>query len=166
LRRETLTERPPAGEVWGWDSSVPSVVNSHKIALPDLVSDPNATGFYGPGSYLGTPIAFVGTWDANALRRLTYDIDTTSGTISNISLEGSTANYAFLTNLFAGVATNYVGMNTSSGVGFTFGAFDNFSLVAIPEPSSIIAWIVVFLVMAGCAWRHKRACRTATVDID
>jgi len=122
-----------------------------------LAQDPNATGFYGAGSTIATPIAFAGAWDPNALRRLTYDIDTSTGAISNISLEGSSANYSFLTNLFTNLNTNYAGVNTSSAVANTFGAFDNFSVSAIPEPASMIAWTLGLVTLSLYAWRQKVA---------
>jgi len=104
----------------------------------NLVSDPNGTGFFASGATLGTPIAFDGTWDANQLRRLSFEVNTTTGAISNISLAGSSATYAFTTTLFTNAATTYAGAYTSSDSLSTFAAMDNFSVVGIPEPGAAL----------------------------
>ncbi len=104
----------------------------------NLVSDPNAAGFFGGGSFLGTPIAYVGTWDASAMHRLSYTVDTTTGAISGISLGGSTASYAFTTNLFTNSATALAGVYLSSESGATLAGMDNFKVEGIPEPSTTL----------------------------
>lgn len=127
----------------------------------NLVQDPNATGFYNAGSFRDTPVAFVGTWDPQAPRTLTYDIDTTTGQILNISLEGSSADYSSFhgTTLFTDAATAFAGVHTSSSIGSTganprFGAFDNFSVIAVPEPSAATLLCLGLLTALG---RRRRA---------
>ncbi len=119
----------------------------------NLVHDPNPTGFFGSGSVLGTPIAFDGTWDADLLRRLSYEVDTTTGAINNISLEGSSATYSFTTALFTDANTAYAGMYTSSSSGGTrHGALDNFQVV--PEPG---AWLLALIALAcGLLVRRRK----------
>jgi len=118
----------------------------------NLVHDPNASGFFGTGSVRDTPIAFVGTWDSNALRQLSYEVNTITGEISNISLEGSTASYSFTTNLFTDSNTAYAGMYTSSNVS-SLGAFDNFQVAAIPEPGTCG---LLSMGLAGLLLRRRR----------
>jgi hypothetical protein len=62
----------------------------------NIVSDTTWDGG-GEGWTLGTAVAFAGGWfDSYQLRTLSMTVDTTLGTITNISLEGSTADYSSL----------------------------------------------------------------------
>lgn len=99
----------------------------------NLVQDPNAGGFFDPGSFLGTPVSFTGTWNANTLRRLTYDVDTTTGAISNISLEGSSSTYTYSTSLFTNAATAYAGAYGSSSTSGPTSALDNFIVTEVEQ---------------------------------
>jgi hypothetical protein len=122
----------------------------------NLVHDPNATGFFtGPGSYLGTPVAYSGgTFVSSQFYRLSYQVDTVTGAISNISLSGSTADYSSLNNaLFAGTATNYAGMYIS-GTAAGQGGLDNFQVSSIvPEPASLT--LAGFALVFGACTRRK-----------
>lgn len=106
----------------------------------NLVQDPNQIGFFGPGSFLGTPVAYAGgTFDPNAFYTLRYDVNTATGAISNIRLSGSTADYSslFATTLFTNAATAFAGSYGSSAVGGRLGGLDNFLVFTVPEPSSL-----------------------------
>jgi len=104
----------------------------------NLVHDPNPKGFFEAGSYKGTAIAFGGTFDPEKFHTLSYDIDTVTGEISNISLEGSTADYSSLTEgikFFTEANVGYAGFYVSSVVvnGATWAAMDNFSITLLPK---------------------------------
>ncbi|MDD5706236.1 MAG: discoidin domain-containing protein [Kiritimatiellae bacterium] len=97
----------------------------------NLVQDPNDTGVFGTGSYLGIPVAFAGgTFNPSAFHALSYDVDTSSGYLSNIRLSGSTADYTdfesirLLDNSFIGHAGIYGSSSTANG----YHAFDNFEV--------------------------------------
>ena len=82
----------------------------------NLVQDPNATGFFGSGSYMGTSVGYAGgTFDPTKIYRLTYTVDTTTAKITSLSLAGSTADYSafYSPALFTTSATAYAGMYTS-----------------------------------------------------
>lgn len=107
-----------------------------------LVQDLNNTGFLGAGSTSGTAVAYVGTWVNTDLYTISYDVDTTTGGISNISVEGSTADYSALetasAGLFTDANTTFAGVYTSStSNNGNFGSVDNFSVSGVPEPSSL-----------------------------
>ena len=83
--------------------------------------------------------AYSGSWVQNAAHTLTYKINTSTGQISNISLDGDSASYAgFSTNIFTNANTTYAGFylsNDTTPTGKT-ASVDNFQLVAVPEPAA------------------------------
>lgn len=90
------------------------------------------------GATVGSPIAYTGTFAPTAYHTLSYTVDTTTGAISNVDLQGSTSSYNFDTSGFSNTATAYAAAATT----YTWGrdhwmAFDNFSVSAVPEPTSI-----------------------------
>ena len=106
----------------------------------NLVQDPNDTGFFGAGSTRGTAIPYGGTFDPMQFYTLSYTVDRSTGRILDISLSGSGADYSpfYSTTLFTPAATVYAGLYSSSSVGgAVYGAFDNFSVTAVPEPSTL-----------------------------
>jgi len=123
----------------------------------NLVQDPNDAGFFGAGSTKGTPIAYGGTFDPTQFYTLSYIVDRDSGGILDISLSGSTADYSpfYSTTLFTREATAYGGLYSSSAVAFTFGAFDNFSVAAVPEPSTIVLTVAGGIGLALLGWRVR-----------
>lgn len=77
--------------------------------------------------------------DRNTLYRLIYDVDTSTGSISNVSLDGNP--FTFTTSAFSGSATAYAAFLASGGQN-TDGAVDNFTVSSIeadviPEPASL-----------------------------
>lgn len=66
---------------------------------------------------------------------LSYQIDTTTGDISNIFLDSVLQ--ADLTTTFFNADVNRVGMTSSSAAGNTYSFFDDFKLESVPEPSSV-----------------------------
>jgi len=66
-------------------------------------------------SQVGSTIAFTGTWSSATARLLTFTVNTSTGAISNISLQGSTSTYSFTTSAFTAAATPYLSFYTPSG---------------------------------------------------
>lgn len=79
----------------------------------------------------GSTVAFTGTFDPTVYRTLTYDIDAWNGTISNVSLGGSTSTYAFTTSAFTAAATAYAGVNGSNGAGLQYGWVDDLQVTGL-----------------------------------
>jgi hypothetical protein len=114
-----------------------------------LVQDPNSSGFFGAGSTLGTTVAYAGgVFSATSFYTLSYTVDTTTGTISGISLSGSTADYSSLAanTLFTNAATSYAGFYESATT-FAQAGVDNFQVSTIPEPST---WALLALAGFVC----------------
>lgn len=106
----------------------------------NFVSDPNASGFFGAGSTVGTAVAYGGFYNNTAFNTLSYTINRATGAVTAISLSGSSADYSsFLgTTAFTEAATRYAGFYSSGETGGGLGAIDNFSVDVIPEPSAAL----------------------------
>ena len=103
-----------------------------------------------------TMVAYVGTWSATAYHRLSYDVDTATGFITNISLEGSAADYSsfYATPYFTDANTKYAGLYVTSETGGVSGEFDNLSVTTIPLPEPMA---MVLAGLAGlCVWRARK----------
>jgi hypothetical protein len=105
-----------------------------------------ALQLYSEGVAVGSAIAYGGTYNPLAPTALTYEIDTSSGAISDVSFGNSTATYNFSnTGSFANADTSYLefGGNTpNSGTAGTAGevlfSYINVSSVsATPEPATL-----------------------------
>ena len=109
----------------------------------NLIQDPNASDFFGAGSFLGTPVAYSGaTFNPSQFYHLSYQVNTATGGISNISLQGSAADYSSFdsTALFTDSATANAGIYDSSTTGgaVNTGNVDNFKVAAaVPEPATL-----------------------------
>ncbi len=84
---------------------------------------------FGPGN---TPIPTTGT------HNLSYLVDTTTQSISNVTFDGVAVNFGVPVTQFTDAATAYAGSYAASGLGNTFGTLDNFTITAVPEPSTFI----------------------------
>ena len=111
----------------------------------NLSHDPNEGGFFDSGSLLGTAVAYGGTFVAANYYDLSYQINTATGAISNISLEGSSADYSSLAagvNKFTAANVKYAGIYTSSESGMNgYTSFDNFTVTSVPEPSTVVCLV-------------------------
>lgn len=115
-----------------------------------------------------TAIAFDGTFNPNSFYTLSYDVDFRDGTVSNIALEGSSADYglleAFANGWFDHASTQMAAFTGSSTTGGTFGFVDNFIVNAIiPEPRTVVlallgAAAVVLLV------RRRRSLESGSLE--
>jgi hypothetical protein len=122
----------------------------------NLVQDPNNTGFFGAGSFLGTPVAYGGTWNPAAFVTLSYTVDTSTGGLSDITLGGSSADYSsfYNTSLFSATATASAGMYQSADASPRYSALDNFQVTAVPEPGSLL---LAAAGLVGAAGRLRRS---------
>ncbi|NCY20496.1 PEP-CTERM sorting domain-containing protein [bacterium] len=111
----------------------------------NFAHDPNEGGFFDSGSLLGTAVAYGGTFVAANYYDLSYQINTATGAISNISLEGSSADYSLLAagvNKFTAANVKYAGIYTSSEGGMSgYTSFDNFTVTSVPEPSTVVCLV-------------------------
>lgn len=90
-------------------------------------------------------VKYTGTFDAKAFHRLSYDVDTRSGAISNVALEGSTSDYSPLCvpGIFTTAATRFAALASLGEMGrdnLTYA--DNFlvttiSTTAAPAPTPV-----------------------------
>lgn len=130
----------------------------------NFAHDPNASGFFnGSGAVLGTAVAYGGTFNSSSWYDLSYTIDTITGALSEIVLEGSSADYSSLAadvNQFTAASLNIqnAGVYTSSDdIMSGYAGFDNFTVTAVPEPSSLALVALAGLALGGCALhRHRR----------
>lgn len=103
-------------------------------------------------------------FDKTASYTLSYTVDTSTGSITSVSLNGSaiTLSWGSLTNsnIFTDANTNYAGVfgRSNSSVD-QFGYIDNFSIAGdftvIPEPRTL-ALLAGFICMSGVLVRRKR----------
>lgn len=84
--------------------------------------------------------------DTSLDHSLSFQIDTNSGDLSNILLNGNPQ--ADVSTTLFGSDINEVGFFTSSSAGGTLGSFDDFTVTGIPEPSSLTILGLSGLLMA------------------
>jgi len=99
-------------------------------------------------------LAYSGTWNPAVYHTLSYDVNTTGGTLSNVVLDGTS--YSFnATNIFTVTNTAYFGIYTSAQFDGQLGYFDFAQLSGvIPEPTSLA---VLALGGLGLIARRRRA---------
>jgi hypothetical protein len=115
---------------------------------------------YVNGATVGSAIAFVGTYSPSTATTLSYDLNTTTGAISNVSFGGSTASYTFTTPatfLSSYTASADIGGSSGAANGFDaqFTSFSVSEIAAAPEPSEY----ALFLSGALALWAvqlHRR----------
>gem|GEM_PF-2456484 len=87
-------------------------------------------------------VKYTGAFDAKAFHRLSYDVDTRSGAISNVSLEGSTSDYSplCLPDTFTATATRYAALASLREIGRdNLTSADNFLVATIPSVQTAVA---------------------------
>ena len=82
----------------------------------------------------------------STLYSLSYDVDTTTGSLSNVVFNGSSVSLS--TTAFTSAATTYVGYATDTG---SRGGFTTFEVSSVPEPASLS-----ILVLGGAALITRR----------
>ena len=90
------------------------------------------------------------------MHTLSYDVNTATGSISNITLTGSTADYSGLTSsAFSDAATANVGFFASADNN-PGSLVDNFSLSSVPEPSMIVLLATSLVGLLAYVWRKRK----------
>ncbi|MFA4943770.1 MAG: fibronectin type III domain-containing protein [Lentisphaeria bacterium] len=80
-------------------------------------------------------VKYTGAFDRKEVHHLSYDVDTSLGSITNVSLQGSTSDYSALsTRAFTDAATVYAGVTIPAGDRNTASCVGNFRVVADTKP--------------------------------
>ncbi|MCE9553012.1 MAG: PEP-CTERM sorting domain-containing protein [Planctomycetes bacterium] len=102
------------------------------------------------------------TFDPDAYYHLSYDVNTSTGALSNISLEDSTADYSPLeaAGAFTLARTTYAAMYANGGNAGNVGFIDNFLVEgadapAVPEPSTLVLLTLGGIGLIGYAARKR-----------
>jgi len=85
------------------------------------------------GTASGTGVAFTGKYDPTTPVTVSYTIDTTKGTIANVTLNGSTSAYSFTSKAFTNAATAFLGIGGQTDGG-SMSYFTNLQLSAGTGP--------------------------------
>ena len=137
------------GDALGFFSSVSQVRTSTTLhgydAFTGLVVNNNGTvtllSSSSSGSYTSLASTTVSEFTAAISHTLSYSVNTSTGTISNILLDGSSVALPTpSSNPFTVAATAYAGIFSSSNIGSGYGTFQNFVVstpTAVPEPASL-----------------------------
>jgi hypothetical protein len=142
--------------VLGFYSSVPTAEYSSGADsnFAGLMIDSSGNLYTDVNGTDSAPVAYNGTYTLGNLYTLTYDLNTITGLLSNISLSGSTADYSALLTL-GPVTANYAGFavfQNNSGVNATF--FEVSTPSSVPEPASIGLLLSCSMLLAR---RRRRA---------
>ena len=137
------------GVMLGFFSSLPPTNNTDPL--------PGFTGFLVnnvgdlrlvENGVVGTAVAYTGTFDNTLFNTLSYTVNTSTGGISNVTLGGNTA-YSFSSSAFTAAETTYAALGMRSTGNNTFGYADNFSVIAVPEPSTYAMLLGGFGMLFG-----------------
>ncbi len=96
-------------------------------------------------------IANVGALSTSATHTISYDVDTITGAISDIVLDGSAVALNFgsnANNLFTGSVINNVGFDANGNMWYDTGSVDNFQVSAVPEPATSALMLIGAGVLA------------------
>ncbi len=89
----------------------------------------NGTLFLFQNGKSGASVKYTGTFDPKTPHHLSYDVDTSTGAISNVSLQGSTSDYSvFKSTAFTDAATAFAGVAVMTSGRDTQAVVDNFKL--------------------------------------
>jgi hypothetical protein len=141
------TTSPPDGALLGFNSAGGAAdTNNYNDANPVglLLDGSGGLTLVSAGLETGSTIAYSGgAFNSSLAYLLTYSINTTTGAITNISLQGSTANYTTLETEslgdFVSTAVKNVDLgdsNQNQGGGFPGGDFADLSVTGVPEPTT------------------------------
>jgi hypothetical protein len=127
------------------------------LTLSNAGSNNGALSVIVDGSSLGSIPVLSGILNTASFYRLFYTVDTTTGAVSNVSLNGSAIVGLPATTGFTDSATTLAGFYTSSAASDTHGHVDNFSVIT-PEPASS-GLVGIACVASLCRWSRRRSCR-------
>ncbi|HET6247486.1 MAG TPA: PEP-CTERM sorting domain-containing protein [Tepidisphaeraceae bacterium] len=120
------------------------------------------------GTVVGSPIGYGGTYTPFTSTPLSYQIDTSTGAISNVTFGNSTANYAFGTGTFANADTAFLeigglplpstGTSSYASTDANEVWFNGLTITSVPEPSGLM---VMLGGMSGGLLRRRSRKRQA-----
>jgi hypothetical protein len=119
-----------------------SLVSTQNFTGLTQVSDPGnpddgSLRLYENGTAVGAPVATGVTTGGSTFNTLQYDVDTATGTITNVLLNGNPVNIGAASAAFTDSATAFVGMMSGAGARTTFNSFSVNSITGAPEPASL-----------------------------
>lgn len=121
-------------------TTVDTVFAPSSSGFDGLILEPNGSVelILGGNAEANVPYA-GGSFSTTSTYTLGYTVDS-DGSISGITLTGSTADYSSLVTAagtsFSGTALNYIALVQSSATA-DYGTFDNFTVTSTPEPASL-----------------------------
>jgi hypothetical protein len=103
-------------------------------------------------------LPYQGSWDAGVWHTLSYNVDTTTGTISNVVLDGTGYTFAGGDAVFTDGQTTAAGIVVSDSNGDGIGHVDDFnvSTAPVPEPGTLALLAAGLAGLLCYAWRKRR----------
>jgi hypothetical protein len=104
----------------------------------------------------------VSGFDPNVFHTLSYSVNTAAGngTISNITLDGTSVSLAAAANTFTIARTAMAGFHYSDLDPAAVASFDNLVVAVVPEPSALIAVLALLIAIGIGKLRWPRGART------
>ena len=134
---EAFSNTAPVGAMIGFYGAAP-VAGDPIVGFSGLVVDQRGDVTLVQDGVAGSTVAYTGAYTNTNYNTLSYDINTTTGGISDVSLAGNT--YNFTATAFTDANTNYAAIGVTAPAGTnSYGGVRNFTVqtVAVPEPAAL-----------------------------
>jgi len=152
----------PRGIWMGFNNSA----SSSDANLSGLVLSPSGTLSLVMARQVISSVNYVGTWNPNAFHNLSFKVDSDADTLSDITLDGSSANYSSLNSAGFNIDPKFAFLRVSDSPGGHSGYIDNLVIAdepiaitpAVPEASTSL---VLLTLGAGGLLTRRRTSRKA-----